>query len=640
MGSLDFGPIGGASRRVVAAAAGTVRLQTCGSASYLKIDHGAGWESLYYHLINEQRQLVGQHVAAGTYLGDAGQATPCGGGSTFNHVHFTIVKDGIRQSANGLSIGGYTAHSSGPEYHGWWTRNSDGATVITNTGEARCCLVSTTRDTTPPQDGPFGSYDAAGSPEPGTVRVSGWAIDPNDRGAALDIHVYLGGPAGSGAPGHAIRADGYRQDVGSAFPGSGNYHGFDAVIVAQAGNYPVCVYAINIGAGSNVLLGCRDVGVADPDPFGAYDDIGPPPARHVRVRGWAIDPNDRGASLAVHVYVGGSAGSGAPGYAILADTYRPDVGAAFPGSGDNHGFDSVLVAPAGSYPVCVYAINVGPGGNKLIACRTVTVAEDVTPPILTGQPDRPANSKGWYREDVLVRWLASDPSPSSGPPTTPADTVAGTEGRNVVYTSGPSCDPLGNCATGSVRLSIDKTAPSISASVSPPPNANGWNQGPVTVSYVCSDALSGVEVCPPDVVVSEEGEGLTVASVTTDNAGNSASSTITLNVDSVTPGAEVATPDGAVLINFAGVVKALVTGTATDDLSGLDRLTVEFIAETPGGVSLTRSASLVCDDKRLNCTWEVDAPTMAGQYTVQAKAFDRADNLRHSQTTHILVLGG
>ncbi|HVM28591.1 MAG TPA: peptidoglycan DD-metalloendopeptidase family protein [Mycobacteriales bacterium] len=146
MGSLDFGPASStATRSVVAVAAGTVYLVNCSGGSYLGVDHGNGWRSTYYHLVNEQRHLVGQHVTAGTRLGDAGQTVPCGGGSTFNHVHLTILRDGVPTSTHGLSIGGYTAHSAGSEYYGYWTRDSDGARVVTNNGQAACCLTSSTK---------------------------------------------------------------------------------------------------------------------------------------------------------------------------------------------------------------------------------------------------------------------------------------------------------------------------------------------------------------------------------------------------------------------------------------------------------------------------------------------------------------
>jgi hypothetical protein len=83
---------------------------------------------------------------------------------------------------------------------------------------------------------------------------------------------------------------------------------------------------------------------------------------------------------------------------------------------------------------------------------------DTTPPTVTGTPVIQPNGNGWYNSNVTVNWTATDPSPSSGTPTQPAPTTASLEGTNT-YTSAPSCDPAGNCATGSVILKIDKSAP-------------------------------------------------------------------------------------------------------------------------------------------------------------------------------------
>src|SRR5262249_45130201 len=48
----------------------------------------------------------------------------------------------------------------------------------------------------------------------------------------------------------------------------------------------------------------------------------------------------------------------------------------------------------------------------------------------------------------------------------------------------------------------DTTPPTITAAVTPAPNANGWNNATVTVSFRCADAGSGIAVCPAPVVVS------------------------------------------------------------------------------------------------------------------------------------------
>ena len=97
--ALDFGPRRtGGNDDVVASAAGTVQRVTCSGGSYPQIDHGGGWVSRYYHVVNVNWGLVGRRVLAGTRLGDAGQATPCGGRSTFPHVHLTVLHHGATEA--------------------------------------------------------------------------------------------------------------------------------------------------------------------------------------------------------------------------------------------------------------------------------------------------------------------------------------------------------------------------------------------------------------------------------------------------------------------------------------------------------------------------------------------------------------
>lgn len=141
--SLDFGPSPGrpGSKRVVSIAAGTVRWLACGSRGYLAVEHEGGWRSGYYHLVNPQTQLIGTRVEKGTYLGDVGSETPCGGSSTFDHVHLQITYQGVPVPMNGFTIGGYTVYSSGSAYYGYWA-DSSGRRVLTAPGGARCCLVS------------------------------------------------------------------------------------------------------------------------------------------------------------------------------------------------------------------------------------------------------------------------------------------------------------------------------------------------------------------------------------------------------------------------------------------------------------------------------------------------------------------
>ncbi|GAA3902535.1 cell wall-binding repeat-containing protein [Microbacterium invictum] len=144
-GSLDFGPsrtIPASSKKVYTIAEGTVYRFNCGGGKgYLGVNHTGGWQSTYYHLKNEQTARIGKKVPAGTYLGDVAQALPCGGGSSFEHVHVTIRRDGQPVSVEGMTFGGFTVRSAGKDFSGTW-RDASGRTVLTPSGGAACCLTA------------------------------------------------------------------------------------------------------------------------------------------------------------------------------------------------------------------------------------------------------------------------------------------------------------------------------------------------------------------------------------------------------------------------------------------------------------------------------------------------------------------
>jgi hypothetical protein len=216
------------------------------------------------------------------------------------------------------------------------------------------------RSVTVTNNNPRGSFDVAQAAGPGLIQVAGWAFDPDSAGS-IDVHVYVDGKAVL-----ATKATGSRPDVAKAFS-RGAAVGFDVRVKVSAGNHNVCVYAIDSGGGTNVLLGCRTAQSANKQPQGTIDVIQPAGPGKVQVRGWAFDP-DTSAAIDMHVYV-----DGAYSRTIKANTSRPDVGAAY-GRGSNHGYDSVIPMVAGKHSVCLYAIDSTGGTNPYLGCRSVTVA--------------------------------------------------------------------------------------------------------------------------------------------------------------------------------------------------------------------------------------------------------------------------
>src|SRR5262249_59770565 len=108
--------------------------------------------------------------------------------------------------------------------------------------------------------------------------------------------------------------------------------------------------------------------------------------------------------------------------------------------------------------------------------------------------------------------------------------------------NGTAIDKAGNTAGTKAILNIDKTPPVIAATVSPSPNAAGWNNTSVTVSFNCSDALSGVDSCPSQVVVSTEGANQAISGATQDRAGNTATASATLNIAKTPPTLTITSP--------------------------------------------------------------------------------------------------
>jgi hypothetical protein len=167
-----------------------------------------------------------------------------------------------------------------------------------------------------------------------------------------------------------IVAANLRPDVAAAIPGAPARSGFSAKIAATPGTHTVCVYAIDANlVGPHTQLGCRSVTVLAPNatpPGGSLDQVSATTGK-ISASGWALDP-DTADPIAVHVYVD------ATNTAVVASIARPDVAAAFPGSGAAHGFAVDVAVGRGAHQVCAYAINnLATAANTLLGCRTVTV---------------------------------------------------------------------------------------------------------------------------------------------------------------------------------------------------------------------------------------------------------------------------
>jgi hypothetical protein len=242
-----------------------------------------------------------------------------------------------------------------------------------------------------PKD-PIGSFDAAYA-APGQIHLLGWAGDPDGR-SITRLRVFYDGarPYVSEMPVLEPSADRARPDVKAAFPKLSSTTGFDLTLPITPGVHTICIEGQNTGPSGlhNLDLGCVHgtiPGSPPPgphDPRGSLDGVTPTsfsecsaPCRW-NATGWAYDPDTGGP---VHVRVRAVAVNDLdtrnyPGNTVAnvvrlsTGVYRPDVQKVVPAAGPTAGFNGFAILGGSGYirVACAWAINVGPGHDRLLGC--------------------------------------------------------------------------------------------------------------------------------------------------------------------------------------------------------------------------------------------------------------------------------
>lgn len=160
-----------------------------------------------------------------------------------------------------------------------------------------------------------------------------------------------------------------------------------------------------------------------------------------------------------------------------------------------------------------------------------------------------------------------------GPSTFPA-TLSDIEGPLAAYGLGTQTATCSYTDAGGLTASasetygiVDTTNPVITWVSRTPANANGWNNGEVTVEWSCTDSGSGAVSASVSETVSAEGADQSVTGVCTDHAGNTASDTQTgINIDQTAPTLSPSVSPNPVVLGGS----ATATPNASDTLSGID----------------------------------------------------------------------
>jgi hypothetical protein len=252
----------------------------------------------------------------------------------------------------------------------------------------------------------------------------------------------------------------------------------------------------------------------------------------------------------------------------------------------------------------------------------LTIKLDKTGPSASLSATGLSGANGWYIGDVTVSTSGSDSI--SGPVVCTADQYQTAETAGTVFNG--SCTNDAGLTTDAAPLTVklDKTAPTISAAATAPPDgSNGWYKSDVTVHFTCYDALSGIPAgaCPADQVLSTEGSSISATAQTvTDAAGNVSdpSGPLTVKIDKTAP-TDIAFLDSGLtdggFYYFGFVPDEPIRCTADDSLSGLDTCTVAGGGKNVGWHTITATAmDKAGNSSTKTMTYTVMAWALAGFY--------------------------
>ncbi len=290
------------------------------------------------------------------------------------------------------------------------------------------------------------------------------------------------------------------------------------------------------------------------------------------------------------------------------------------------------------------------------AARTAHVKIDKTAPTI-GHAFTPLgySDGAWTNAGtVTVTFTCTDAGSGVASCTPPVNVT--TEGA-AQQVHGTGTDNAGNTATDTATVSIDRTPPTVTAAADRAPNGNGWYADDVTVSFACADQanLSGVKSCPASQSLGE-GTNQTASGTATDNAGNTATTSVTgINVDKTAPSLSGAATTGP---NANGWYdnSVIVAWACSDARSGIDgacpanstiggegsNLGVSASVSDKAGNAKTASVTGIHIDTTPPVTSaSVSAPLATGWYADKAHVtLNAGDNLSGIDTTYYNVDGG
>ena len=254
-------------------------------------------------------------------------------------------------------------------------------------------------------------------------------------------------------------------------------------------------------------------------------------------------------------------------------------------------------------------------GNSATAKVTLNIQTVApTPPAIIAAISPAPNAKGWNNSNVTVTFTCTagtNPISSCASPVALSSEGAGQQ------VCGKAIDTTSLSSTACATVNVDKTPPVITAAASPAPSLSGWNTAPVTVTFNCSDALSGIATCPSLQTISTDGINQTIKGTAVDVAGNSSTAAqVTLNIDQTPP----------TILQFSAPSQLAPGQSGTITVAASDNIAVASVVIQMGGTTI---ATLTAPPY----TASFNLPTTAtdgSTVTLTATAYDAAGNASSS----------
>jgi len=299
---------------------------------------------------------------------------------------------------------------------------------------------------------------------------------------------------------------------------------------------------------------------------------------------------------------------------------------------------SLLLSSDGTFTVQVHAQD--NAGNTASSTKTIRI--DRTAPVASLVLPPPDGKTGWYHAPVTITTQGTDATSGVASQSVSIDGSTWSSSADLsadgIYTvQARVIDQAGNANTISQAVQIDQTPPALSSpTLTGTTGAAGWYNSSVGLSASATDATSGLasllysvdggawQSSPPTLPDGRH----TIQVQATDQAGNSASETQLVNVDSTPPQSAFISPAEGSLA-FAHGRAFTMSGHSSDATSGL----------AGAQISLDNGSSWQPLGLNPDCTWSYTWDTTQasnGKHTILVRAADLAGNLE--QTARITVL--